>query len=268
MAGVTDRAPLDEGLLRRALRGGGGGLWRDLTLVAETGSTNADLAAAARDGAPEGRVLVAEWQSAGRGRLGRSWSAPPRSALTFSVLLRPDRAAPALWAWVPLLVGVGAADAVRRATGVGAVLKWPNDVLVEDRKLAGILAERERDAVVVGLGLNVGVAPEELPSDTDATSLAVEGSTVDRDSLLLALLHAIERHYLAWRAAGGDVRESGVYERYRGLCATVGRHVRVELPGGGTLRGTAEDVDVQGRLVVRRPDGTHAVSAGDVLHVR
>src|SRR5215475_11050829 len=125
------------------------GLWREIRVVEETGSTNADLLAEAQAGAGEGLVLVAEAQTAGRGRMGRRWISPPRRALTFSVLLRP--AVPAgLLGWLPLLAGVAVASALEQTAWVGARLKWPNDVLAGDAKIAGILAERSGSAIVVG----------------------------------------------------------------------------------------------------------------------
>ena len=142
-----------------------GGLWREVQVVGETGSTNADLLAQAGAGAAEGVVLVAEAQTAARGRLGRRWTSPPRAALTFSVLLRPRGVPPALLGWVPLLAGVAAASAVRAVTGVEATLKWPNDVLADGGKLGGILAERSGPAVVVGIGINVWQDRAGLPGD-------------------------------------------------------------------------------------------------------
>ena len=156
------RAALDAALLRRAVIRPGG-LWRAVEVLASTGSTNADLLARAADGAPEGVVLAAEEQTAGRGRLGRSWVSPPRAALTFSLLVRPDTVPAARRGWLPLLAGVSVASAVRAVTGVDARLKWPNDVLVGPAKLGGILAEAIGDAVVVGIGLNVSTEPGELP---------------------------------------------------------------------------------------------------------
>lgn len=157
-----DRRPLDVAELRGRLVTAGG-LWRDVTVVPQTGSTNADLLAEARAGAAEGLVLVAEEQTAGRGRLGRSWSAPPGAGLIFSVLLRPAGVPPTRLGWLPLLTGVAVASAVRDQTGLPASLKWPNDVLVGERKLAGILAEAHGDAVVVGVGLNITLTQAELP---------------------------------------------------------------------------------------------------------
>lgn len=242
-----------------------GGLWRDVTVVPQTGSTNADLLEAARAGAAEGLVLVAEEQTAGRGRLGRTWSAPPRSALTFSVLLRPADVPPTRLGWLPLLTGVAVATAVREQAGLPASLKWPNDVLVGERKLAGILAEAQEDAVVVGVGLNVTLSPAELPVPT-ATSLLIEGAaSTDRAALLAAILTGLARRYQAWRTAPDAASLRSDYLRW---CATIGREVRAELPGGAALTGTAEDVDDAGRLVVRSTENLVPVGAGDVVHVR
>jgi BirA family biotin operon repressor/biotin-[acetyl-CoA-carboxylase] ligase len=285
------RPPLNERALSRALVRDGG-LWREIRVIPETGSTNADLAAAARGGAAAGLVLVAEAQTAGKGRLGRGWQAPPRSGLTFSLLLRPP-VPPVRLTWLPLLTGVAVATAVERitaravdfrsagdldaATGpnvVRATLKWPNDVLAGERKLGGILVEQsggggDDAAVIVGVGLNVSLRPEERPVPT-ATSLVIENAAVtDREPLLRAILRKFERRYTTWAAAGGDPERSGLRAAYRAACATCGRRVRVELPDAGVLRGTAYDVDADGRLLVRTDDGgERAVGAGDVVHVR
>ena len=265
--------------LRRALLDGHG-VWTDLRVSASTGSTNADAAAAARAGAPEGLIVVTDEQTAGRGRLGRAWATPPRTALAVSVLLRPPPVPPARWGWLPLLAGLAVLDAVD-ATGVQARLKWPNDVLVGDRKLAGILAERVAgvgacaDGVVIGMGVNVSLTAEELPVET-ATSLLIEQAHVlDRDPLLRALLRALGRRYEAWRSVLGDVGGiadggDGTREAYLGACSTLGRTVRVELPGGAVVAGQARDVDPEGRLVLdaageQRPV---IVASGDVVHVR
>src|SRR5206468_4801091 len=179
--------------LRRALVVPGG-LWTDLRVVAETASTNADLAAAARErDAPEGTVLVAESQTAGRGRLGRSWLSPPRAGIAVSVLLRPRSATAARQNWLPLLTGVALVEVVRRVSEVDAVLKWPNDLLIDGRKCAGILAEAVPDhGVVIGIGLNTTLREPELPH-AGVTSLQLMGAAcVDRDPLLRAVLRGLE----------------------------------------------------------------------------
>jgi BirA family transcriptional regulator, biotin operon repressor / biotin---[acetyl-CoA-carboxylase] ligase len=258
------RPPLDAAALgARLVRPGG--LWRDIRVTSETGSTNADLLAEAQAGAAEGLVLTAETQTAGRGRLGRSWSSPPRAALVFSVLLRPVTVTPAGRAWLPLLTGIAVAAALRAEAGVTATLKWPNDVLVDGRKVAGILAEAHGGAVVAGVGLNVTLTRAELPVPT-ATSLLLENATcLDRERLLAAILTELASRYTAW-TAGPD--PAGLRAEYLRWCVTVGREVRVELPGGAALAGTATDVDETGRLAVQTGSGRTLVGAGDVVHVR
>ena len=272
------RAPLDPAALRASVIRPGG-LWRDITVIDTTGSTNTDLAARAAGGAPEGTVLVAEEQLQGRGRMGRRWVSPPRSALMVSLIIRPADVAPARRGWVPLLAGVAAATAVRRVTGVAAVLKWPNDLLAgepgNEQKLAGILAEQAGDAIVVGLGLNVSTTRAELPDNgpgsAPATSLLLEkATTLDRTALLIALLGEFEHRYQAWHHTGppGDPDQRGLRRAYLDLSATIGRDVRVERPAGRVTTGRAAGLDADGRLIVRGPEGTEAVSAGDVRHLR
>jgi BirA family biotin operon repressor/biotin-[acetyl-CoA-carboxylase] ligase len=242
------RPPLRTAALARALEPDG---WR-LEVVPTVGSTNAAVAERARAGEPHGLVIVAEEQTEGRGRLDRSWVSPPRAGLTFSVLLRPSLE-PELLGWVPLWGGLAVAMAVREHAEVEAVLKWPNDVLVEDRKVAGLLAEVADGAVILGIGLNVTTKRAELPHDK-ATSLSLEGAvTTDRETLLKSVLRSL---------AGvlGDRNTTS----YRELCSTLGREVRVELPGDQSVEGTADSVDDLGRLVV---DG-RAFAAGDVVHLR
>lgn len=264
-----DRPPLHLAGLRRALCAPRGG-WAGIDVVVSTGSTNADLLAAARAGAPDRTVLVAEEQRAGRGRLSRQWSSPPRAGLTLSVLLRPGSAVPVRrWGWLPLLTGVVLARVVARLGELDAVLKWPNDLLLGPGrgKAAGILAELTGDAVVIGLGLNVLTRPDELPPG--ATSLAAEqASCTDRDPLLRALLRALDADERRWREAGGDAQACGLRAGYRAACATLGQRVRVTLPEGAALEGEAADVDPDGRLVLRTAGGERAVAAGDVVHLR
>jgi BirA family biotin operon repressor/biotin-[acetyl-CoA-carboxylase] ligase len=264
-----DRPPLRPDALRHALVVPGG-LWTELRVVEETGSTNADVADAARDGAAEGLVIVAERQSAGRGRLGRQWQSPPRAGLALSVLLRPA-VAPARLGWLPLLGGVALAEAVRRVARLDAYLKWPNDLLVHgDRKTAGILAEGvSGGAVVLGIGLNTSLRENELPRP-DATSLALAGAaSFDRDPLLRAVLRSLGEWYARWTEAEGDADKAGLREAYLFHCGTIGRRVRVELPGATTLEGVAESIDADGRLQVTDHTGTlHGIAAGDVVHIR
>ena len=244
-----DRPPLRVAPLTRALAPDG---WQ-VEVLAETSSTNAVVAERARAGAGHGLVVVAEQQSAGRGRLDRSWVSPPRAGLTFSVLVRPSRP---VGGWLPLLSGVAVARALRTVAEVDAVLKWPNDLLVRERKVCGVLAEvPSPGAVVVGIGLNVTTRADELPVDT-ATSLQLEGAaTTDRDTLLRAVLREL---------ADVLADEGAAKAEYRSRCSTIGRRVRLDLPADGAVTGVAEAVDDDGRLVV---DGT-AYGAGDVVHLR
>ena len=248
------------------------GAWRAVQVVAQSPSTNADLAARARAGEAAGLVLVADHQTAGRGRLDRTWVTPPRSALTFSALVAADPVPAQHWPWLPLLTGVAVAEGVRRATGVHASLKWPNDVLAGDAKLAGILVERvdtaEGPRAVVGVGLNVSQSREELPVAT-ATSLLLAGADApDRGRLLTAVLEELGALLERWCATGGDPEAAGLREEYLRRCSTVGRDVRVELPGGAPLLGRAVGVDASGRLEVSSEGRVRAVGAGDVVHVR
>ncbi|MFG2119236.1 biotin--[acetyl-CoA-carboxylase] ligase [Streptomyces sp. NPDC048710] len=269
-----DRPPLNAAALRKALVREGG-LWSELDVVQRTGSTNSDLVARAVAGkAGEGAVLVAEEQTSGRGRLEREWTAPARSGLFFSVLLKPVEVPVARWGWLPLLTGVAVATGLSRAAGVDTALKWPNDVLVtvgeEERKTGGILAERAADdGVVVGVGINVTLRAEELPVP-QAGSLALAGAvSTDRDPLLRAVLRSLEEWYGRWRAAGGDPGLSGLQETYAAGCATLGRAVRAELPGDRALVGEAVAVDGDGRLVIATERGVQEpVGAGDIVHLR
>ncbi|MFD4143982.1 biotin--[acetyl-CoA-carboxylase] ligase [Streptomyces sp. NPDC058572] len=268
-----DRPPLNVAALRRALLVPGS-LWTSLDVVTSTGSTNSDLAALATS-RPEGAVLVAEEQTAGRGRLDRSWTAPARSGLFLSVLLRPGTDVPvARWGWMALLTGVAAATGLAKAAGVDMSLKWPNDLMVtvggEERKAGGILAERAGDeAVVVGMGINVSLRADELPVPTAGSLGLANAVSTDRDPLLRAVLRSLERWYGDWRAAGGDPGASGLQAAYAAGCSTLGREVRAELPGARSLTGEAVALDGDGRLVLRTGDGErHAVSAGDIVHLR
>ncbi|MFF2327806.1 MULTISPECIES: biotin--[acetyl-CoA-carboxylase] ligase [unclassified Streptomyces] len=280
-----DRPPLNIAALRRGLLRQGG-LWTSLDVVETTGSTNSDLAGRAAAGLAEGAVLVAEEQTAGRGRLDRTWTAPARSGLFLSVFLTPGDVPVHRWGWLPLLTGVATATGLARAAGVDMALKWPNDLLVtvpggsgplrpgetppgEERKAGGILAERAGDGVVVGIGLNVSLRADELPAPT-AGSLALAGAiSTDRETLLRGVLRSLEHWYGQWRAAGGDPAGSGLQEAYAAGCATLGRTVRAQLPGDRTLTGEAVAVDGDGRLILSTGDGIQEpVSAGDIVHLR
>lgn len=275
--GPTSRPPFDAAALEEAVATYP---HLSLELLPEAGSSNEVAAQRARAGAPDGLVVVVDHQKSGRGRLGRSWESPAGTSVTFSLLVRPT-VPDARWSWIPLLTGHTVAKALT-ALGYEAKVKWPNDILLpvssgadgpsEDRKVAGILVERvdtpDGPAAVVGVGINVGLQRDELPVPT-ATSLAlVDGvPTPDRSDVLLAAVTAIREGLDVWQA-GGDPAHARLRESYLSNCATVGRPVRAELPGGGVLEGEACDVDPDGRLVVQTADGPTAVGAGDVVHVR
>ncbi|HSE09884.1 MAG TPA: biotin--[acetyl-CoA-carboxylase] ligase [Nocardioidaceae bacterium] len=264
------RPPLDPVALSAALAKGGS-VWREIEVLPACPSTNAEVAARARAGAEAGLVLVADHQTSGRGRLDRAWVTPPGAALTFSVLLAPDRVPVARWPWLPLLAGIAVAEGVRRVAKVDCSLKWPNDVLVDDRKLAGILVERvERPSgavAVVGVGLNVSQDADELPVPT-ATSLAIENAaTTDRTVVLREVLRSLEALFVQWVADLGDPGR-GLVESYVRRCGTLGREVRVDLPAGEQVVGVATGIDAEGRLEVRTPHGRRILGAGDVVHVR
>ncbi|WP_229051712.1 biotin--[acetyl-CoA-carboxylase] ligase [Aeromicrobium sp. Leaf350] len=255
------RGSLDATALEAALSG----QYAEIRVLVETGSTNADAAQWAREGAPHGSVVTADHQLAGRGRLDRSFTLPERSGIAVSVVWRPE--VPLRhWVWLPLAAGL-ALDATLVELGVHGRLKWPNDVLVDGRKISGILLERVETpgagsaaAAVVGIGLNVDLTDDELPVP-HATSLRIAGAAdLDRGRVLALLLHHLDLAYERWRT--GDA--ATLRADYVARCDTVGRVVDVAMPDGSVLQGTAEDVDVDGRLVVA---GT-AVSAGDVTHVR
>ncbi len=259
----------------------------DIRWRAATGSTNADALELARQGEPEGIVLVADHQGAGRGRHGRTWTAPPGASLLATVLLRPP--ATVLGATTSAMA-VAAAEAVEAVAGFAPRLKWPNDLVwpgdgsSPDRKLAGILAEAEwptgasiadgwrppgrgeRAVVAVGIGLNVDW-PSELPQELTDVAVAVNhvtGTSVDREELLVALLGRLDHHYSQLLAGTG----SSVSDAWRRRSATLGRRVRVDL-GTDDVEGTAVDVTDDGHLVVETADGERrTLAVGDVVHLR
>jgi BirA family biotin operon repressor/biotin-[acetyl-CoA-carboxylase] ligase len=238
---------------------------REVRWFGRLDSTNSYLLAAAAQGEPGGLVVVADEQTAGRGRLGRRWEARPGAGLLASVLLRPA-VEPSTR---PLLAGAGAlaaTSAVRELTGVEALVKWPNDVVVGDRKLGGLLAEVVGDAVVLGFGANV--RGEGLSGDLAATATALDreapGVPVGVADLLVAWITALDG--LVTRLEAGDT--AGVVRELADRMVTLGRRVRADL-GRTSIEGVAEALGARGELVVRTPDGArHEVAAGDVVHLR
>jgi BirA family biotin operon repressor/biotin-[acetyl-CoA-carboxylase] ligase len=255
------RPPLEQ----RALQEAAGPNW-SVRLLGEAGSTNA-----VASGSPERNlVVIAEHQTAGRGRLDRTWETPTGAALTFSAVFDPVVEA-VWWPVIPLAAGI----AVARAIGSPARLKWPNDVVLGEEKVSGILVERLATTpayAVIGIGINVDQRREELPVET-ATSLALAGVPRDRTELFGQVLHELR---FALVSLARDPH--GVVGQYRGLSATLDRRVRVDLPGGEVLEGTALDIDDHGALVVAHDESrepgwaavgrTTTVGAGDVVHVR
>lgn len=265
---LVPRPPLDVTALRDGLTGPSGP-WNAVDVVAETGSTNADLLARASAGEDiDGAVLLAEHQTAGRGRHGRHWSAPARSQLSLSVGVAADTVPTSGWGWLTLATGVAVADAIAEVSGLPVGLKWPNDVMVGDGKLAGILAEvaAPKQLIVVGLGLNVTMTADEAP-DPAAVSLAMLGAPViDRDFWADRILRHLASRIAAWRAAGGA--DDALKADYRRHSCTLGARVRADLPGDERVEGLAEAIDDTGRLVIDTGGRTVTVSAGDVTRLR
>lgn len=240
-----------------ALAGAAGTGW-SVTLLLTADSTNA---VAARAPVPD-TIVVADHQTAGRGRLDRTWETPPGSALTFSVVADPGLVDHD-WPLLPLAVALAVADGVRRSAGVDVEIKWPNDLLIDGAKFCGILLERVqsedgRPLAIIGIGINVGLAQADLPVPT-ATSLSLAGSSVDRTEVFAEVVPALATILDALQAD-----PTAVLERYRSECDTLGREVQVTLPDGEVLTGTATGLDRNGRLLV----ADRAIGAGDVVHVR
>ena len=250
-----------------------------LLVLPETTSTNDVLVAAAAT-EPEFSVVVTGSQTAGRGRLGRVWIAPPGTSLSISVLLRPvypaGEAMPLEhFGWLPLIAGAAMAQAIAPLVRGTVGLKWPNDVQIDGLKVSGLLAELTptADAVVLGAGVNLSLTADDLPTPV-STSLLLAGAALEGDDLadavLAAYLDNLRQLYTDFLRYGADVDASGTHALLTELCTTLGQQVRVELPGGAYLHGTATGIDRSGRLVVRRgSDGAVvAVAAGDVTHLR
>jgi len=234
----------------------------------QTGSTNKDLLARSQ-GLPEFFVLATDFQTAGKGRMDRSWEASPGSSVMASILLRPQFIQSTGIGWLSLLTALAITRAISDL-GLAPKIKWPNDVLIAEKKVSGILAEASSDlsSVVIGFGINVNQSSQALPVDT-ATSLSIESAgAVDRDQLLAAVIENIRTLYIELSKAGGDAIESGLRQAVLEMSATVGSQVSVEFPDGKKVFGLAKDIDETGRLVVSTQNETLSVSAGDVLHLR
>lgn len=250
-----------------------------LLIVKEAASTNDALVASANDEV-DFSVVVTGSQTAGRGRLGRSWVAPAGKSLSASVLLRPVLPGGRPlglehFGWLPLIAGAAMSLAIAPLVSGTVRLKWPNDVQIDGLKVCGVLAELvpKGDAVVMGSGVNLSLTREELPTEV-STSLVLAGATLEGDDLADAVLSAYLTNLRALCSDfvdhGADVEASGTRELLTRLCSTIGAVVRVELPGGGEIRGIATGIDGSGRLLVRQRSNGQvvAVAAGDVTHLR
>ena len=245
-------AALDTAVVNAAV----GEYWR-VSVVELTVSTQSDLVALVRVGnARSGDVIAAEYQSAGRGRLTRSFEAQKSSALLFSFYIQPHRQRDH-WGWIPLIAGVSVAQALSKFR---ARVKWPNDILIGEKKVAGLIAEAFGDGVVIGIGINVGMNATQLPVPT-ATSLLIEGvHGLTRNQLLCELLKIFERNFTAWDEGSDEIKAV-----YLDLSATIGREVRVEYVDGHNEIGRAVSISPNGELVLA--NGDH-VQAGDIIHLR
>lgn len=242
----------------------------NLLVLDEIGSTNAELVWRA-SGAPAFTATVTLNQTGGRGRLGRQWSTPAGEGLALSVMLRPTAPQHA-WSWFPLLAGLAMSRAVQSLLPTAHVgVKWPNDVYVGSRKISGILAELLPDGsgIVIGSGLNLAIPEERLPTPT-STSLQVEGLVGDGvpDAACAAYLSHLREITDAFDAAGGDAHASGLHAAITDACCTIGRDVRIELPGAPSLHGVAVGLDDDGRILIDIDGAVQPVAAGDVTHLR
>jgi BirA family transcriptional regulator, biotin operon repressor / biotin---[acetyl-CoA-carboxylase] ligase len=247
------RAPLDQSQIAATLSH----YWR-VSVVDLTTSTQSDLAEKINAGdAHSGDVIVADFQSAGRGRLDRTFSAPVSTALLFSLYLTPQRSRTE-WGFLPLLAGISVAETLN-TVNAGISIKWPNDLLINEKKVGGIISTIHGDGVIIGVGINISMSVQELPVE-NATSLGLAGVVLlDRNLLLSKILNSFETDFMRW-----DLGESFM-DRYLDLSATIMRNVRIELPGGREILAKAISIDEQGQLNL---DDGQIVSVGDVIHLR
>lgn len=240
-----------------------------LIVLESCGSTNAELRARVVGGEHLGHfaVLLTDSQTAGRGRLDRTWTTPAGSALAVSVLLRDLPVHADARGWIPLAAGVAMTDAIAAQLADRSVgLKWPNDVMVDGRKICGILAEVTAHGVIVGSGVNTAMVEAELPVPT-ATSFAALGADADIDRLLSDYLAGL-RSLIGALAREGDASASGLHAAAEQRCLSIGREVEVSMPHGETLRGRAVGLQGDGCLVVDVDGAERAVASGDVVHAR
>jgi BirA family biotin operon repressor/biotin-[acetyl-CoA-carboxylase] ligase len=248
------RAPLNKSIIDANISQ----YWR-VSVVDLTTSTQSDLAELVNASvAKSGEVIAAEFQSAGRGRLDRSFEAPPESALLFSFFLKPKRAH-SDWSFISFLAAIAMHEVISKDIADNVSLKWPNDILIGKNKVAGLLAQQIGDGLIVGIGLNVAMNGDELPVPT-ATSLALSGSNnLDRNTLLSDFLNRFESIFTEWESG------SDFLEKYRQISSTIGRQVRVEVLGRDPIEAEAVAISTQGALILG--DGFE-VNVGDVVHLR
>jgi BirA family biotin operon repressor/biotin-[acetyl-CoA-carboxylase] ligase len=252
---VTPRPPLDTVVISEKISR----YWR-VSVVEVTGSTQDDIAQLVSDKkASSGDVITTEFQSAGRGRLDRKFDAPASSALMFSLYIEPRRDK-SDWSFLTLLTGLSAVFALTALDPESTpTLKWPNDIVMGERKVGGIIAQVSGDGVIIGVGINVGMDQSELPV-AHATSLALNNyRTLDRNLILAAFLNTFEELFERWQN-GEDLRHL-----YRERSSTIGEEVRIEHPGGSHKSGRAVDVTPAGELILE--DGSR-VTVGDIVHLR
>ena len=228
-------------------------------MVDLTASTQIDLSELVNASvAKSGEVIATEFQSNGRGRLDRTFEAPPQSALLFSLYIAPQRAR-SDWSFISFLAALAMREVITENLVENITLKWPNDILIGDKKVAGLLAQQIGDGVIIGIGLNVAMDADELPVPT-ATSLALAGSNnLDRNLLLSAFLNRFEIIFNEWDSG------SDFLEKYRQVSSTLGRQVRVEVLGRDSIEAEAVSITAQGALILS--EGTE-VNVGDVVHLR
>lgn len=228
-------------------------------MVDLTASTQSDLAELVNASvAKSGEVIAAEFQSNGRGRLDRTFEAPPQSALLFSFYIAPKRAV-SDWGFISFLAALALREVITDQLAEKVNLKWPNDILIGDKKVAGLLAQQIGEGVIVGIGLNVAMSTDELPVPTATSLLLADSNLLDRNLILSAFLNHFENLFKEWDS-GGDF-----LEKYRQVCSTLGRQVRVEVLGRDSIEGEAVSITAQGVLILK--DGTE-VNVGDVVHLR
>ncbi|GAB3585133.1 biotin--[acetyl-CoA-carboxylase] ligase [Leifsonia lichenia] len=240
-----------------------------IDVLPEAGSTN-DVVVARAAELPDLAVVLTDNQTGGRGRLGRVWVSPPGKAIAVSVLIKPADLPVESFGWFPLIAGLAMSRALNPLVPGEVEVKWPNDVLIDGNKVCGILTELLPDlsGLVIGSGVNLTLTREELPTDISTSLLVAGADDIDVDTVLSSYLTQLTTLYREFQTAGGDPVTSAIRDEVAEACHTIGRSVRVLLPAGDDLLGTAVGIDEDGRLLVESDAGITAVAAGDVTHLR